>query len=310
MSKLSNNIKYFSHIEEENNYFSEEYEKVREKLNLKNEDLFFFSPDDYEGKEEDIRKMNKFTLADYMDLIDIDCSSGYKVNTKKDLINYSCSISDINDNILKANSDNVSFSPAVNLNNLIENFTKVLFDKEIDEILISSGSIHAMRYSFPFSSFSDEDKEKIKENLKNTKIEIIYGPFALLEENESNQFIKFLFDSKLNLELKRDNSDKYRMHFFYTRKNNNHNFIFETAHREYLIRRNIIELNISDKSKNDAVLSYLKDTNNLKDDSKIKRIYKYNEFTSEDYSENIKNYFSVYKSSRMYLKYKEKYYKK
>ena len=302
--KLDKNIKYFSSDSNINNSYLEDYNKLKNNMGI-DYDLYFFDPNKFKCKSE-AENLNQFTLADYMDLVYIDKISKYSKKTNDDLLKYTINMDSICNYILLNNSNNVNFKPAIEINELIKNFKNVLLDTSITDIFISSGSMHAMRYSWAFETFNEDDLSKIEQNLKNTNLTIIYGPFSLLEEDESNHFIKFLFDKKINFSLKRDDSKDYRNHFFYTiNKNKEYCIVFETAHREYLIRRNIIELKSSNININDIIFG----KNGLLDEKRFSEsvtISSYKDFILSDYSENIRDYFSFFKSSNRYLKFKEK----
>ena len=247
MFSLSNDVSYFSNDSTENLSYMEEYEKLKSMLNLKN-DLYFFDPIKYSFCKDKVMEMNQFTLADYMDLTDIDIESGCLDRVNKDLTNYTEQFDKINDDILSKQLGNVVFKPAMEIDELIKSFKEILLDNNIDKIFISSGSIHAMRYSLVFETFSQDELEAVKKHLAKTDITIIYGPFALLDEDGHNKFIKLLFELEGNVfSLKIDkDTNNYRNHFIYTHSNierdKYHSIIFETAHREYLTRRNLIEI--------------------------------------------------------------------
>ena len=126
-----------------------------------------------------------------------------------------------------------------------------------------------MKYSLVFDILNKEEKEKIKQNLQNRKITIIYGPFALLEDDNNNRFIKFLFeelDNRDNIFIQRDNNNEYkRIHFSYKKyKDCKQTITIETPHREYFMRRNYIELDITDFNFNNFKNEYFFDDNTLK----------------------------------------------
>lgn len=299
---LNNTIPYFSEVPDTNDIYFSEYEKIKFDLKINN-DLYFFSPYEYNSYQNEVMRMNQFTLADYMDLIDIDKDSGFFTRVSEDLSNYTKNLNNINKNILLKNSDNISFHPAMEIDELIKSFKDILLNTDIIKMFISSGSIHAMRYSLVFDIFDRDELEIVKKHLKNMEITIIYGPFALLWEDNSNNFIKLLFELKCNFNLMLDTTNNYRNHFIYTFNKDSkcHSIIFETAHREYLVRRNIIEVRSNKNDFYDVIFLYVLDKELL---TKYDKIISYNDFISSHF-ENIKTYFSFFKSSNRYDRFKE-----
>ena len=84
---LNNTIPYFSEVPDTNDIYFSEYEKIKFDLKINN-DLYFFSPYEYNSYQNEVMRMNQFTLADYMDLIDIDKDSGFFTRVSEDLSNY------------------------------------------------------------------------------------------------------------------------------------------------------------------------------------------------------------------------------
>lgn len=253
MFNLELNTKYFDKSEDLNKEYLKEYLKIKKSDSLSRnndiKDLFFFNPEKFgEENREEIYSMNQYMLADYMDILYLDEKSNREELNKT--IEYFKNYTTIFNSLFENSSikkESISFKYGQKINKLIENFKFDLLNSDITEMYISSGSVHAMKYSLVFDILTEE--EKIKQNLQNRKITIIYGPFALLED-DNNRFIKFLFeelDKKDNIFIRRDNNDKYeRIHFSYKKyKDGKQTITIETPHREYLMRRNYIELYIT-----------------------------------------------------------------
>lgn len=254
MFNLELNTKYFDKSEDLNKEYLKEYLKIKKSDSLSRnndiKDLFFFNPEKFgEENREEIYSMNQYMLADYMDILYLDEKSNREELNKT--IEYFKNYTTIFNSLFENSSikkESISFKYGQKINKLIENFKFDLLNSDITEMYISSGSVHAMKYSLVFDILTEE--EKIKQNLQNRKITIIYGPFALLEDDNNNRFIKFLFeelDKKDNIFIRRDNNDKYeRIHFSYKKyKDGKQTITIETPHREYLMRRNYIELYIT-----------------------------------------------------------------
>ena len=310
MFSLRQGINYFDKNEALNKECLEEYLKIKKSDSLSRnndiKDLFFFNPEKFgEDNREEIYSMNQYMLADYMDILYLDEKSNKEeINkTVKYFENYASIFNSLFENS-SIKKESISFKYAQKINKLIKNFKYDLLNSDITEMYISSGSVHAMKYSLVFDILTEEEKEKIKQNLQNIKITIIYGPFALLEDDNNNRFIKFLFeelDKKDNIFIRRDNNDKYeRIHFSYKKYKNGKQIItIETPHREYLMRRNYIELDITNF--NDFKNKFLKN-NTPKNATDIKS---YEEFLKKDFCDNLKDYFAFHNSSNRYLYFKK-----
>lgn len=310
MFSLGKGINYFDEDEALNNEYFKEYLTIKESDSLSknnnNEDLFFFNPEEF-GKREKVYSMNQYMLADYMDILYLDEKSNKEEINKT--VAYFSKYANIFNSLLKDSSikENINFKYGQKINNLIENFKSDLLNSDIDEMYISSGSVHAMKYSLIFDILTEKEKEEIKQNLQNRKITIIYGPFALLEDDNNNRFIKFLFEEldNNNISIQRDNNNEYkRIHFSYKKyKNCGQTITIETPHREYLMRRNYIELDITDYDFNNFKSQYLFINDNTpKDATNIKS---YEEFIKKDFCDNLNDYFAFYNSSNRYLYFKK-----
>lgn len=310
MFSLGQGINYFDKDEVLDNEYFKEYLTIKNSdslsKNSNNEDLFFFNPEEF-GKMEKVYSMNQYMLADYMDILYLDEKSNKKEINKT--VSYFEKYENIFNSLLKDSSikESINFKYGQKINKLIENFKSDLLNSDIDEMYISSGSVHAMKYSLVFDILTKEEKEKIKQNLKNRKITIIYGPFALLEDDNNNRFIKFLFEEldNDNISIQRDNNNEYkRIHFSYKKyKDGRQTITIETPHREYLMRRNYIELDIKNYNFNDFKNEYLFINDNTpKDATNIKS---YEEFIKKDFRDNLKDYFAFYNSSNRYLYFKK-----
>lgn len=311
MFSLGKGINYFDEDEALNNEYFKEYLTIKESDSLSknnnNEDLFFFNPEEF-GKTEKVYSMNQYMLADYMDILYLDEKSNKEEINKT--VAYFSKYANIFNSLLKDSSikENINFKYCQKINKLIENFKFDLLNSDIDEMYISSGSVHAMKYSLIFDILTEKEKEEIKQNLQNRKITIIYGPFALLEDDNNNRFIKFLFEEldNNNISIQRDNNNEYkRIHFSYKKykKDGKQTITIETPHREYLMRRNYIELDITDYDFNDFKSKYL-----FINDNKTKyltNIESYEEFIKKDFCDNLKDYFAFYNSSNRYLYFKK-----
>ena len=285
MFSLMQGINYFDKDEALNKECLEEYSKIKKSDSLSesnNNDLLFFNPEEFDfEKREEIYSMNQYMLADYMDILYLDEKSNKEeINkTVEYFENYATIFNSLFENS-SIKKENIGFKYAQKINKLIENFKSDLLNSDITEMYISSGSVHAMKYSLVFDILTEEEKEKIKRNLQNRKITIIYGPFALLEDDNNNKFIKFLFeelDNRDNIFIQRDNNKEYkRIHFSYKKyKDGKQTIIIETPHREYLMRRNYIELDITDFNFNDLKSKCLFNDNMFKDTTNIKSYEKF-----------------------------------
>ena len=128
----------------------------------------------------------------------------------------------------------------------------------------------------------------------------------MLEDDNNNRFIKFLFeelDNRDNIFIQRDNNNEYkRIHFSYKKyKDCKQTITIETPHREYFMRRNYIELDITDFNFNNFKNEYFFDDNTLK----LVNIESYEEFIKKDFSDNLKDYFAFYHSAHRYLYFKK-----
>ena len=312
MFNLELNTKYFDKSEDLNKEYLKEYLKIKKSDSLSRnndvKDLFFFNPEKFgEENREEIYSMNQYMLADYMDILYLDEKSNREELNKT--IEYFKNYTTIFNSLFENSSikkESISFKYAQKINKLIENFKFDLLNSDITEMYISSGSVHAMKYSLVFDILNKEEKEKIKQNLQNRKITIIYGPFALLEDDNNNRFIKFLFeelDNRDNIFIQRDNNNEYkRIHFSYKKyKDCKQTITIETPHREYFMRRNYIELDITDFNFNNFKNEYFFDDNTLK----LVNIESYEEFIKKDFSDNLKDYFAFYHSAHRYLYFKK-----
>ncbi|MBW5382728.1 hypothetical protein, partial [Brachyspira pilosicoli] len=273
-------ILYFDKSKDKNDEYSFKYKSWKNDFKLK--DLFLFNPNNFNEKDaENIYEINKniFNSALEISVINELNTDINPTNDTEDIItNYNKIFTDLDNNKV-FDKDRITFLPNRNIDELISLLKKDLLDDSIDEMIISSGSVHPMRYSKAVDLIIKDGKEDILDkNMQNINWKIVYGPLVLLDDDGNNKFIKKLFDIKGNFSLFYDKSKYNRNHFIYKKhKDNKEEFIAETIHKECIINRNmillkginntfdnIIKLDYDNYKKIDNIKIFESHTNNLR----------------------------------------------
>lgn len=311
---MASEIKYFSNKKGEEEKYLRIYKDWWESLDKKNIDndedtsLFFFDPTKFSGTTiEDIQRMNIYILSDISDSFDIDVKYGIGNYDKfiNDAVNYSSTFRKIFKKFNDGKNE-IKFYYGVEIDDLRKRLKYNLFNENIEYMFFNSGSVHPLRYCNLIEELVkngewDNIKDKLPKNMY-----ILYGPF-LLSYNSEHSFLKKMFEAykenykKDNLvveidETKTENYFRNHCVCFYDKNTDTTTIELETLHREYLLRRNVIDINIEGNYFNtyNDFKNFIKKYNiNNSSDTIFTKIKNYEDLKDHEHIE-MSDYFSAY----------------